>query len=149
RGSSFAEVGTILRLAGLYGPGRLPYLVALRQGEPLEASPQGYLNLIHVEDAARVVETISRQGRESPGPEVFCVSDGSPVQRSEFYNEISRQMHTPPPRFVDSPAGARVGRAGTNKRVSNRRLMENLQIKFQYPTYREGIANIVAQTDIP
>ena len=45
----------ILRLAGIYGPGRVPFLDKLRAGEPIPAPSAGYLNLIHVDDAAAVV----------------------------------------------------------------------------------------------
>ena len=41
----------ILRLAGIYGPGRIPKLAAILAGEAIESSAHGFLNLIHVEDA--------------------------------------------------------------------------------------------------
>ena len=44
-----------LRLAGIYGPGRIPRREELQAGKVISASPEGWLNLIHVDDAARVV----------------------------------------------------------------------------------------------
>ena len=47
--------GVILRMAGLYGPGRIPRMRELLAGAPLPVPAAGYLNLIHVDDAAQVV----------------------------------------------------------------------------------------------
>src|SRR5262249_22657201 len=53
--SSLKQRGIILRLAGLYGPGRVPFLNELRNGDAIPAISTGYLNLIHVDDAASIV----------------------------------------------------------------------------------------------
>ncbi len=45
----------VLRLAGIYGPGRVPFIDKLRAGEPIPAPTTGHLNLIHVDDAAAAV----------------------------------------------------------------------------------------------
>ena len=50
-----AENSIILRLGGIYGPGRIPYLAKLRAGEPIAAPSEGWLNLIHVDDGATIV----------------------------------------------------------------------------------------------
>lgn len=137
----------ILRLAGIYGPGRVPYLDQLKQGEPIAAPNAGWLNLIHVDDAAQIVVAIDRwlAGRlESDGPHVFCVSDGSPVVRGDYYAEAARLIGAPSPTFAtptaDSPAAAR---ASANRRVSNAKLMATLDIQLAYPSYREGLAAIL------
>ena len=140
----------ILRLAGIYGPGRVPYLDKLRAGEPIAAPSEGWLNLIHVDDAARIVVAVDRWLAEraaSDGPHVFCVSDGSPVVRGEYYAEAARLIGAPLPRFTapaaDSPAAAR---AGADRRVSNaklRELMAAAGLAFEYPSHREGLAQIL------
>ena len=45
----------ILRMAGIYGPGRIPRQKELQAGLPIAAASEGYLNLIHVEDAVTAV----------------------------------------------------------------------------------------------
>jgi nucleoside-diphosphate-sugar epimerase len=140
----------ILRLAGIYGPGRVPYLDKLRAGEPIAAPSEGWLNLIHVDDAARIVVAVDRwlaDRAASDGPHLFCVSDGSPVVRGEYYAEAARLIGAPPPRFTappaDSPAAAR---AGADRRVSNAKLHEWMReagISLEYPSYREGLAEIL------
>ena len=147
------EIGrrsAILRLAGIYGPGRVPYLDKLRAGAAIAAPSEGWLNLIHVADAARIVIGIDQwlaAREENDGPHVFCVSDGSPVVRGDYYAEAARLVGAPPPRFTtpptDSPAAAR---AGADRRVSNAKLrtwMSKAGISFEYPSYREGLAQIL------
>jgi nucleoside-diphosphate-sugar epimerase len=105
----------ILRLAGIYGPGRIPFRSLLRAGVPIPAASDGFLNLIHVVDAASVVLNAAdaKLGKPANGPRVFCVSDGQPVQRGEYYREVAGQIGAPKPTFAepepDSPRAARAG----------------------------------------
>ncbi len=137
----------ILRLAGLYGPGRIPRRRDLLAGRTIAAPIEGYLNLVHVDDA---VQAIVAAERLAPLPSVYCVSDGSPVVRGDYYRELTRQLGAPAPRFVepdpDSPASRR---AGSSKRVSNDRLLHELQVRLRYPSYREGLSAILASTTNP
>jgi nucleoside-diphosphate-sugar epimerase len=139
----------ILRLAGIYGPGRVPFIDDLRDGRPLPSPSEGYLNLIHTDDAAAVVVAaadfeISELGTPNRKPQVYCVSDGHPVQRGEFYREIARQIGAQSPEFVEpDPAAARTARAGANRRVRNARMLTDLRIKLEYPDYRAGLAALL------
>ena len=143
RDSWFADRGVLLRLAGIYGPHRVPYRQQLEQGEPLEATENGYLNLIHVDDAAKVVVELSDLRHAIEGPLTYCVSDGNPVVRGEYYREVARQLGTPEPRFVAPPPNSpRAARAAADKRVSNSLLLSDLQLTLAYATYREGLAAI-------
>lgn len=152
RQSRFVDRSVILRLAGIYGPGRLPYLETLRRGEPIEAPRHGYLNLIHVFDAARVVQRVGEgEGTQNlAGPSLYCVSDGHPPRRDEFYQEIARQLNAPPVQFVepkrDSPKGAR---AASDKRVSNRKLLADFGPLLRYSDYRTGLAQVLGSANTP
>ena len=62
-----------------------------------------------------------------------------------YYEELARLLGAPPPTFVQPPADSPAAlRAESNKRVSNRRLIAELGIELEFPTYREGLAAIVA-----
>jgi nucleoside-diphosphate-sugar epimerase len=140
--SPLASRAIILRLAGLYGPGRLPKIAAVQTGAPIDAAVHGYLNLIHVDDAADIASTISEY---VVPPETLIVSDGNPVLRGDFYRELARQLNAPPPQFAPPPANSSAAERGsTDKRVSNRKLMALYCRPLQFPTYREGLAAIVA-----
>jgi nucleoside-diphosphate-sugar epimerase len=138
----------ILRLAGIYGPGRIPYIDKLRSGEPLAVPSEGWLNLIHVEDAAAIVVAVDRWASTNPlsdGPEIFCVSDGQPVIRGDYYREVARLIGATEPTFVgpdpDTPAAQR---AHGDKRISNQKLMDTIRPEQKFPNYHAGLAAILS-----
>jgi len=142
RASPFGERAIILRCSGLYGPGRIPYLRQLQAGEPLAVPADGFLNLIHIDDAAAVVISAARQ--LSP-PELLIVSDGHPVLRRDYYATLARLLNAPAPRFVAPAAASAVAaRAGGDKQVRNARLAALLPFAWQYPNHEAGLAAIVA-----
>jgi nucleoside-diphosphate-sugar epimerase len=139
--SPFADRAIILRLAGIYGPNRIPRAQDLQAGLPIAAPSAGYLNLIHVDDAANIVLLAEEK---APAANLYVVSDGAPVLRSEYYAELARLLNAPPPQFVDPPSNTPAAqRAASDKRVSNRRLLAELQPHLLYPSYREGLTAIV------
>jgi nucleoside-diphosphate-sugar epimerase len=134
----------ILRLAGLYGPGRVPFLDKLRAGEAIPAAENGHLNLIHVDDAARTVVAAGELLPFDNGPRVYCVSDGQPVVRGDYYREVARQVGAQAPRFIaPDPASPRAARAEADRRVRNTRMLSELNVSLVYPDYRAGLAAIL------
>lgn len=127
----------VLRLAGIYGPGRVPNRAKLEQGV-IDVDGESYLNLIHVADAAGIiVELISRDGNVASS--TFTVSDGVPVQRQDYYRQAAELMGLDPPRF-DAPADKQNRRGGGSKRVSNRNLRERLpEYQWKFSDYRTGL----------
>jgi nucleoside-diphosphate-sugar epimerase len=131
----------VLRLAGIYGPGRIPRLQELQCSEPIAAPAAGFLNLIHVEDAVAAVRAVESH---SAAPRLFNVADGHPVIRSEYYQELARQAGFPAPRFIEAEKSSHAfQRAATDKRVRAARLIDEVGWRLQFPTYREGLAAIL------
>ena len=138
--SPVARKVIILRLAGIYGPGRIPRSADLIQGKPIDAPAHGFLNLIHVDDVAQIV--LLAEG--AMPPRTYVVSDGHPVVRGDYYRELARLLSAPAPTFVEPPADSPAAqRAGSDKRVNPRRMMTELKPTLAYPSYREGLAAIV------
>lgn len=130
-----------LRLAGIYGPDRIPRAKEIAAQIPIPTPGAGALNLIHVDDAAQTVLLAAAH----PAPKsLYVVSDGRPVERTEYYAEIARSLNAPPPVYEtadpDSPAALR---AAANRRMSNRLAVEHLGLQPQYPDYRAGLAAIL------
>jgi nucleoside-diphosphate-sugar epimerase len=124
----------ILRFAGIYGPGRvLRRTTAIEKGEPIATDPDGWLNLIHVEDGAKAVLAAEVHGESGA---TYNVADGCPVLRKEFYGEIATILGEPAPRFSFQAQR-------TNRRISNRRMREELGVELQYPDFRTGLRQAI------
>jgi len=131
----------VLRLAGIYGPDRVPKLDDVRQGQPLAVDGDSFLNLIHVDD---VVEAVLAAEHRGPLPARYVVSDGCPVRRGDFYGELARQLGAAPPRFVEPQSDSPARHRDTNsKRVRNTRMLAELLPTLHYPSYREGLAQVI------
>ncbi|GAB6185781.1 SDR family oxidoreductase [Thermopirellula anaerolimosa] len=151
RSSPAGPRSIVLRLAGIYGPGRIPLLRNLIQDLVLPGEAEAVVNLIHVDDAVTAVLLASQ---DASRPNVFNVSDGQPVTRADFYRELARLLNLPVPRF-DNPSqeGASEGsersfnkgatRGTGHKRVSNHKICRELGFSCRYPSYREGLAAVV------
>jgi len=120
----------VLRLAGLYGPGRVPRSADVAAGRPIAGSPDAYLNLIHVEDAARAV--VAAAASEPITDRTYVVSDGHPPTRAEYMSLLATRLAAAPPVFE--------GGSGLGKRVRNDRAVRELGVRLRYPSYREGLA---------
>ena len=126
----------ILRCAGIYGPGRLLSRIAdLRAGSPLAGSPESWLNLIHVDDAATAVLAASEAVLPPP---IVLVVDDQPLKRVDYYAQLAQLVGAPTPRFDEAQPRSR-GSGGLNKRCRNRRLKDDLHVALQYPTTAVGL----------
>jgi len=130
--------GTALRLAGIYGPGRLPRVDDLRAGAALAADPDSWLNLIHVDDAAAVVMAVADHA--NPGP-LYVVSDGHPVRRRDFYDRLASLIGSPPPRWTPPSPEAR----GGDKQVDPRRLFAEIGPSLNHPDAVGALAGILKE----
>lgn len=129
--------GIVLRMAGMYGPGRLIRRDELLAGQPMPVADGSLMNLIHVDDAAAAV--LAAETSATP-PRTYLVSDGHPVERRAYFAYAAELLGAPPPRFVDPPAEGRAARHDdSSKRVGNERLQRELHLTLQYPSYREGL----------
>jgi nucleoside-diphosphate-sugar epimerase len=127
----------VLRYAGLYGPGRVVRKALLERGEPIPGDPDKFLNLIHIEDAARAAA--AALGSEQVDP-LYVVSDDRPVTRSEYYNLAATLLGTRPPQFVPlSTRGAESDRDATNKRVRSARIKSRLGLQLAFPDITTGL----------
>lgn len=136
----------ILRVAGIYGPGRLP-LQRLRDGVAVLADRDAPpANRIHADDlAAACVAALDYRGAQR----VFNVSDGHPTTMADYFTRVAQLAGLPPPEQVPrAQAAARLSpgmRAFLQeaRRIDNRRLLEVLQVRLQYPDLDSGLRQAV------
>ena len=128
----------VLRFAGIYGPGRKMRWAAIQKGEPIATDPDGWLNLIHVEDGATAVLAAAERGE--PGS-TYNVADDRPVTRREFYTEMAALLGAPAPQFT--PAAER-----NNRRISNRRMRDGLGVAPRFPDFRAGLRDAIGDGSV-
>ena len=135
----------IFRLAGIYGPGRGPF-AKVRAGTARRVIKRGQVfSRIHVEDIATVLE--ASIARPNPGA-VYNVNDDLAAPPEDVIAHAAELLGLPLPPAVpfedaDMTPMARSFYA-ESKRTSNQRIREELGVSLAYPTYREGLADLLA-----
>jgi nucleoside-diphosphate-sugar epimerase len=128
----------ILRFAGIYGPGRLLRRKTIEAGEPIVGDADKWLNLIHVEDGARLI--LAAEAHAAPG-RVYNVCDDQPVRRRDLYAAMARVLGAPAPRFVAPPADRPTPpHEKANRRIRNARMKEDLRAELRYAGYLQGMS---------
>jgi nucleoside-diphosphate-sugar epimerase len=128
----------ILRVAGIYGPGRGHLFQQFLRGEArIEGEGARFLNMIHRDDLVRVITAALAGG--VPG-EIYHAADNEPVTQLAFFEWLAAQLKQPLPPKVAADTEAGRKRGVTNKRVSNAKLRAELDCRLQYPDFRAGYA---------
>ncbi len=133
------------RLAGIYGPGRSA-LDRLREGRAQRVVKAGQVfSRIHVDDVA----TVLRTSMERPAPgRAYNVADDEPAPPQDVIAYAAELLGLPPPPEVAFEAAGLSAMArsfyGESKRVSNRRMREELGVAPAFPDYRAGLRAILA-----
>ncbi|MGH7088172.1 MAG: SDR family oxidoreductase [Stellaceae bacterium] len=134
----------VFRLAGIYGPGRSAF-DQVRAGAPRIAKLNQVFSRIHVEDLAEAL--FASMAQPTPGA-LYNICDDEPASQSEVVAHAARLLgRTPTPElpFAEAPLSEMARSFFTeNKRVRNARMKAQLGIRLRYPTYREGLAAILA-----
>jgi nucleoside-diphosphate-sugar epimerase len=133
----------ILRVAGIYGPGRLP-LERLRRGDPAilpqEATPT---NRIHVDDLVSVCVAAGVAGRADR--RIYNVTDGSDDSLTAYLQRVARLANLPAPPLMTREHARRTlsesswSFLGESRRVDNRRMLGELGIELAYCDLDSGI----------
>lgn len=132
----------ILRVSGIYGPGRIP-LQRINSQEPLlNDAETGYTNRIHSDDLAQICIAALEKGEDG---DIFNVSDGEESKMTDYFNAITDlmgverlpQVSLEEARKVMSPL--MFSYMTESRKVSNRKMLEKLGVKLMYPTMLEGL----------
>ena len=136
----------VLRVPGIYGPGRLP-VGRLRQGLPVLAEQESpFTNRIHADDLARVCLLAMQRGRAG---EAYNVSDGHPTSMCDYFNRIADALGLPRPPAVDRATAERELSASMlsflseSKRIVNTKMCRDLGVRLQYPDLERGLAALL------
>lgn len=132
--------GTVLRLSGIYGPGRTVYLKKyVEAGEPLPGDGGRWVNMIHRDDAAGAAAFLLTHP-DAPG-NLYNGTDNEPVRLAELAGWLARETGRPAP-SSGAPEDPNRKRGLTSKRISNAKL-RSLGWTPRFPSYREGYASLL------
>ncbi len=133
---------TILRVAGIYGPGKLP-IKRLKKGTPvLREEKCGYTNRIHIED---LVNSCLQAAGQKEGIEIYNVADGHPGTMSGYLFAVADALGLPRPATVTMAEAKRVltpamiSYLTESRRIDNGKLLRGLGVELQYPTLDAGL----------
>jgi nucleoside-diphosphate-sugar epimerase len=127
---------TVLRLAGVYGPGRTALLEQVREGRAVAPDPPVLTNRIHRDDAAAAIVHLLTRG---PAPDsCYLGVDDTPADRGEVLDFLAAELAVPRP-----SRGPDTRSRGGDKRCSNARLRATGWAPT-YPSYREGYRALLA-----
>lgn len=135
----------VFRLAGIYGPGRNPF-VNLKAGTARRIVKEGQVfSRIHVEDIATVLEASIAGPR--PGA-IYNVCDDEPAPPQDVVVHAAELMGVAPPPEQDYATADLSPMARTfyqdNRRVRNERIKTELGVRLAFPSYREGLLALLA-----
>lgn len=132
----------VLRLGGIYGPGRTRLIDQVRQGTAVIPDPPRLTNRIHRDDAAAAIVHLTTVA-EAPEP-LYLGVDSEPAELGEVLRFLAAELGVPEPNAGAAAASGRASNArGGDKRCSNSRLLAT-GFRFRFPSYREGYRAVLA-----
>jgi nucleoside-diphosphate-sugar epimerase len=136
----------LFRLAGIYGPGRNQLLTILNGSAKRIIKPGQIFSRIHVDDIAGVLE--ASIAKPNPG-RAYNVCDDEPCPPQEVVEYAANLLDLPVPPEIPFEQADLSPMAKSfyadSKRVSNRRIKNELGYKLFYPSYREGLLALSSQ----
>ncbi len=139
----------ILRVGGIYGPGRLP-IERIRRAEPVvrrEEAP--YTNRIHADDLAHVCLATMERGAAGG---IYNVCDGEHGTMTDYFNAVADAHGLPRPPQISLAEARKVLSSGMvsylneSRRMDNRRMREELGVTLLYPSLEQGLKACAADT---
>lgn len=133
---------TILRVPGIYGPGRLPVERIRRRLPVLREEESPFTNRIHAEDLARACVAAAAYGGAGA---VYNASDGHPTTMTDYFFRVADLLGLPRPPVVGRAEAEQVISPAMrsffdeSRRLDNRRLREELGVALRYPDLATGL----------
>lgn len=149
---SFPIAVDVIRLAGIYGPGRSMF-DDLRAGVARRVVKPGHVfGRIHRDDIAHGV-LVAMQRNAPPGVQTFNFCDDEPAASADVVVEAARLLGVAPPDPVPYEEAVKtmspMARSfwSENRKVASAKTKARLGLTWRYPTYREGLRAILAETE--
>ncbi len=132
----------ILRVPGIYGPGRLP-IERLRRGVPVVRTREApFSNRIHADDLAAAAVRIADRGQDR---RIYNVSDGNPTTMTDYFLRVAQVADLPPPpqialaKALETMTPAMASFLRESRRLDCTRLFQELDFAPRHADLTEGI----------
>jgi nucleoside-diphosphate-sugar epimerase len=145
-GAKQAVPVVVLRVAGIYGPGRIPMDRILGRHPLLNEAEAGFTNRIHADDLAQICMAALAKGESG---DIFNVCDGETSKMTDYFNAITDQLGLPrlPQVPLTEARGAMTplmfGYMTESRRIDNSRMLAKLGIRLKYPTLKQGLESSI------
>lgn len=127
----------VVRLSGLYGPGRTGLLERVRSGAlALGPGDDAWMNFCHRDDAVSAVLAALDRGRPAA---IYHGSDAQPVRRREVVRWVARALGVEP--VTRAEVGA--GRGAANRRILSERTRAELGLTLAWPSFADGFGPLI------
>jgi dTDP-4-dehydrorhamnose reductase len=136
-----AQGASVLRAPGLYDSQSGLHKRLLSGTYRLPGDGQNYVSRIHLKDLARII--LACFEKPLPNRSVFLVGDLKPTTHKEIATWLCEQLNLPLPESAPLDEVAHTLRG--NRQVSSKRLLQELGIELEFPTYQEGYAECLKQ----
>lgn len=134
----------VLRLSGIYGPGRHFLLNQVKEGGGLIPGRGDYrMNMIHLDDILAAI-LAALGGKAVSG--VYNVSDDKPEKKEVVLAYLAKQLGLPKPEFDPANIPPRLQRRGgrmPDRSISNQKAKSQLGWTLSYPSYKEGYTALI------
>jgi nucleoside-diphosphate-sugar epimerase len=127
---------TVLRAAGIYGPGRGLHRRLASGDFKIPETGNNVVSRIHVTDLARLCLAMLGSRGDAHRGEAFVAADDAPVPQIEVIRWLCDRLSLPLP--PHAPLGEVAPTLRHDRSVDNTRLKRALAMSLTYPTYREG-----------
>ena len=135
----------VLRLAGIYGPGRHYLLDQLKDGVGvIPGSGDHTLNLIHLDDIVSALCAAMTTNQAASG--IYNIADNTPSLKHELLEWLAAELDLPPPQFDPANVSPRLARRGgrmPDRKILNTKARAQLGWSPKYPSFREGYRRLM------
>jgi nucleoside-diphosphate-sugar epimerase len=134
--------GVVVRIAGIYGPGRSALLSRFLAGTAIiDPENDRFVNQVHRDDiASAILLLVSGKWRKR---QIYNVVDDQPILQSDCYRWLAQRLNRSMPPIGELREQHK--RGDTNKRVSNAKL-RSLGWTLQYPTFVDAMENSILRS---
>jgi len=142
-GREYSVTVIVLRVGGIYGPGRLPRERLEKALPVLNESECGYTNRIHADDLVTILLLAAERGQAD---NIYNVSDGHPGNMTQYFNVVADALGLPhPPSLPMAEARTKLSPAmlsylTESRRMDNHKLLREFGLQLQYPDLSVGLA---------